>query len=222
MPEHLYDGGVTAWAPAHRADGRWMGWLIPLLCLRLDQASPGVGVVSVKPDLLPALSTLLRTPGAAVLPPHSAVCEAFMRFHFPHSNARVDRILHCDASTFTPAPEIYPVSQLHEKDPLSHWYRLHFDGPVFVAKDERGRVISWAAIKCKSDEVWEMAVVTDASYRHRGLARSVVSRATRFTLDAGRVPMYLHDPVNISSSRVCGALGYQPYGYQFSCECGRQ
>jgi len=220
-PEALYQRGVTLCAPPHREGPRWMGWLIPLTSVRLERAAPGSGVVSVTAARLPALSALLRNTGAELLPPYGEGLSAFIRLHFPHSSTRVDRILRCDAATFTPAPEVFPISQLEETDAQASWYRLHFDGPVFVARDERARIIAWAAIKCKSDEVWEMAVVTNAGYRNRGLARSVVSRATQATLDSGRIPMYLHDLTNTASAKVCGALGYQGYGCQLSCECGR-
>jgi hypothetical protein len=219
--EDFYQGGVTLCAPPHRDSPRWMGWMVPLTCVRVEQALPGAGVVSVTPAHLSALSTLLRDDGAAVLPPHCAGISSFGRQHFPQGSIRVDRILRCDATTFTPAPEVLPISQLAVTDTEFHWYRLHFDGPVFVARDAQGRIISWAAIKCKSDDLWEMAVVTNAGYRNRGLARSVVSRATQASLDADRAPMYLHDLANTASAKVCHALGYQPYGYEVSCECGR-
>ena len=221
LPEALFQGGVSLYAPPHREGPRWMGWLIPLACVRLERALPGAGVVSITPAQFPALSALLGQGGVDVLPPHGEGFAPFIRRHFPHSSTRVDRILRCDAGTFTPAPAVFPVSQLEASDAQFNWYRLHFDGPIFVARDERERIISWAAIKCKSDMIWEMAVVTDAGYRNRGLARSVVSRATQAALDTGRIPMYLHDIANTASSRVCRALGYQPYGYQLSCECGR-
>jgi len=218
----LYQGGVTVCTPSHWDDPRWMGWHIPLLGVRLDQAVPDTGVLSVTPDLLPALLLLLRKENANILPPPSMTIDAFAHRYIPNGCTRIDRILQCDASTFTPAPEVFPVCKLNEDDAQTHWYRLHFDGPVFVACDERRRVVAWSAIKCKSNEVWEMAVLTDAAFRNRGVGRSVVSYATCYTLENGRVPIYLHDTSNVASSHVCRALGYQPYGYQFSCECGRK
>jgi GNAT superfamily N-acetyltransferase len=218
----LYGTGVTLCAPKHRHDPRWMGWITPFIYLRLDTVADNAGVISAPPELLPELTALFPANDTGVVSSRGGVDDTFIRQHFPFSTVRTDNILYCEESSFIPAPEIYPVTQLHEGDSQAHWYRLHFDGPIFVARNERQRIIAWAAIKCKSDDIWEMAVVTDATYRNHGMARSVVSRATRYTLDAGRVPMYMHDPANIPSSRVCRALGYQPYGYQLSCESGRK
>lgn len=220
-PEALYDGGLTLCAPAHREGPRWMGWLIPLECIVLDRARPGAGVISVTPTVAGELSRYLATPGLDVLPPRGEALAPFARAHFPHAFTRVHRILRCDHAGFTPAPEVFPVSLLPDDDLHASWYRLHFDGPIFVARDPHGSIASWAAIKCKAPDVWEMAVVTEARYRGRGLARSVVGCATRAALDAGKVPLYLHDVANRASALVCGALGYRPYGYELTCEGDR-
>jgi predicted GNAT family acetyltransferase len=74
-----------------------------------------------------------------------------------------------------------------------------------------GRLISWAALKLKSARVWEIAVATATDYRGRGYARDVVALATRHTLDAGRIPIYIHDEDNGSSRFVARAVGYQLY-----------
>lgn len=145
----------------------------------------------------------------------------FIRAHFLHGTPKIHRILRGVATSFHAAPEIYPISLLDAVDRQASWYHLHFDGPVFVARDAQNRIAAWAAIKCKSADVWEMAVVTEARYRGMGLAKSVVSRATLAALDAGKVPLYLHEISNQASARVCQALGYQPYGYELTCEGGR-
>jgi len=85
----------------------------------------------------------------------------------------------------------------------------------------RRAIASWAAIKVKSSDVWEMAVATEPPFRNRGLARSVVSRATRAALDAGKVPLYLYDISNHASGKVCAVLGYRHYGYELTFEAGR-
>jgi predicted GNAT family acetyltransferase len=110
---------------------------------------------------------------------------------------------------------------LGNDDIHADWYRMHFDGPVFVARNERGSIAAWAAIKCKSPDIWEMAVATEPQYRGLGLARSVITHATRAAFDAGKQPLYLHDVSNIASAHVCAANGYQPYGYELTCESGR-
>jgi predicted GNAT family acetyltransferase len=72
-------------------------------------------------------------------------------------------------------------------------------------------LISWAALKLKSEHVWEIAVATEADYRGRGYARDVVSAASRFTLEHGRLPIYIHDRDNGTSAFVARAAGYQLY-----------
>ena len=217
----LYNGGVSTCAPAHREAPRWMGWLIPLECITLDRSAPGTGVISVTPTVASDLIKYLYGATTNILPPHGDALTPFIRAHFPHCYPKNHRILQCDYASFTPAPEIFPISLLAEDDIHASWYRLHFDGPIFVARNDKGNIASWAAIKCKSDEIWEMAVVTETRYRGMGLARSVVSRATLAALDAGKVPLYLHDIANTASSRVCLSLGYQHYGYELTCESGR-
>ncbi len=223
-PTALYAGTVAVCNPPHRDAPRWMGWLVPMECIVAQTAPAGSGVISVSPHLSPALAQLLGQPEAhpdAVLPPQGRLLARFALEHLPNAYPKTHCILHCDATTFRPAPEVMPVRELPDDDIHADWYRLHFDGPIFVARNERGSIISWAAIKCKSADIWEMAVVTEHPYRGRGLARSVVSRATRAALDAGKQPLYLHEISNHASAHVCGALGYQPYGYEFTCENGR-
>ncbi len=77
---------------------------------------------------------------------------------------------------------------------------------------------AWAAIKLKSDAVWEIAVVTEAQYRGRGYAKRVVSAATAHILDHGRVPLYIHDRTNRASAHVCRSLGYRVYAETYFCE----
>jgi hypothetical protein len=222
-PDALRDGGLTVCLPAHRAGPRWMGWMVPVDCVRVDGAPPCTGVLSLTPKLEDAYGRFARQrpPAEACLPPDGEATIRFIRESLPTAVPKLHHILLCDAQTFASAPEVFPVRELEPTDPHAEWYRLHFDGPVFVARNEWGSIVSWAALKCKSDDVWEMAVVTDAPYRGKGLAKSVVSRATRAALDAGKLPVYLHDVSNAASARVCRALGYQFYGYELTCEYGR-
>ena len=96
--------------------------------------------------------------------------------------------------------------------------RRRFDGEIFVVSGTRGEIASWAAIKLKSPEVWEIAVVTEAAYRGRGYAKDVVSAATQFILGQGRLALYVHDRTNHASAKVCRSLGYVEYAEEFFCE----
>jgi len=222
-PEDLHAGGVKICAPRHREGPRWMGWLVPLECIALEDAPPGTGVVSVTPYLEGTLRAFLPTVRemADCLPPDGKALVRFARDYLPTGYPKIHAILVCHPETFQPFPETLPVEPLRHDDSQADWFRYHFDGPIFAARGEHGDVASWAAIKCKSHHVWEMAVATEPPYRNRGLARSTVSRATRAALEAGKVPIYLHDVGNAASARVCRALGYQFYGHELTCESGR-
>jgi predicted GNAT family acetyltransferase len=71
--------------------------------------------------------------------------------------------------------------------------------------------VAWAALKVKSGRIWEIAVATEPDYRGRGYARDVVSAASRFSLDQGRLPIYIHDRDNSTSAYVARAVGFQLY-----------
>jgi len=222
-PEALYRGGITVCAPPHREGPRWMGWMVPLECIVTANAIPGTGVISVTPLLADAIFNYIvpSEHPSTYLPPQGRGLFQFAQQHLPAGTPKLHFILSCDGATFQPAPAVFPIDRLKPHDIHADWFLMHFDGPVFVARNDRGGIASWAAIKCKSPEVWEMAVATEMPYRNRGLARSVVSCATEAALEAGKIPLYLHEITNHASARVCTALGYQFYGYELTCEYGR-
>ncbi len=221
--EALYCGGITICAPPHREGARWMGWLVPLECIVAAQAMPGTGVVSITPQLADAMFNYIspNSPAVSYLPPQGKGLLQFAQQHLPAGSPKLHIVLSNDMAHFTPAPAILPITELSPGEQHAEWFRLHFDGPVFVARNEQQAIVSWAAIKCKSREVWEMAVATEPPYRNRGLARSVVSHATAVALQAGKIPLYLHETSNQASARVAATLGFQFYGYELTCEYGR-
>jgi hypothetical protein len=222
-PVALRTGGLAVCAPAHRDGPRWMGWLVPLEVITAVDAPQGTGVISTTSSLQTQLQCFLtrQGPRADLLPPEWWGFWPFIRAALPEISPRVHCVLAGDRGTFTPAPDVFPVTPLREDDANAAWFHFHFDGPVFAARDHQGVIAAWAAIKCKSDDVWEMAVVTEARYRGRGLARSVVSHATRAALDANKVALYLHEVRNDASAHVAHALGYHIYGHELTCEAGR-
>lgn len=221
--DDLYAGRVAVRAPRHREGPRWMGWLVPLEVIVPGDAPPGSGVISVTPFLDSTLRTFLRGECdlETCLPPEGKTLVHFAHDYMPSTLPKYHVILHCPPGCFQPSADVLPVEILSDHDLHAEWYRYHFDGPVFVARGNHGEIASWAAIKVKSPDVWEMAVATEPAYRHKGLARSVVTHATRAALDAGKVALYLHDVTNYASSKVCGALGYQFYGHELTFEAGR-
>jgi predicted GNAT family acetyltransferase len=116
-----------------------------------------------------------------------------------------------DTSTFTPSSTEDRAEHIAEDDPAALHLRTRFDGAIFGVRGPHGRLVSWAALKLKSDRVWEIAVATEADYRGRGFARDVVSAAARFTLDMRRLPIYIHDRDNGTSAFIARAIGFQLY-----------
>ncbi len=207
-PEVARAGGVHVRPEPRRASVAWRGFTMPLVALSF----PDGAVVAVRPDLegrlkeemgsdvrLPLLdaAALRRLRRAADrLAPHSFTLLGFAR-------ATDDR-------SIQPRPpsnaELIP-----NDDPAALHLRHRFDGPIFGVRGPRGRLVSWAALKLKSDEVWEVAVTTEPDYRGRGYARDTVSAATAHTLEQGRTPLYIHDHDNTTSGFVARSLGYQVY-----------
>jgi hypothetical protein len=116
-----------------------------------------------------------------------------------------------DAATFAPSNTIQRAEHISDDDPAALHLRTRFDGAIFGVRGSHGRLVSWAALKLKSDRIWEVAVATEADYRGRAYARDVVSAAARFTLDRGRLPTYIHDRDNGASAFVARATGFQLY-----------
>lgn len=81
----------------------------------------------------------------------------------------------------------------------------------------RGEPVSHAFVIWQSDRWAEIGVFTRDDFRGRGYARAVVSALTAELLDQGLSPLYVYDPANTASERVCLALGYYPVARQFSC-----
>ena len=142
----------------------------------------------------------------------------------PYIYSLSGHVLYCDPSTFRPfsAAPSGPARPLAERldpaDRRAQELRRRFDGEIFVVNGARGEIASWAAIKLKHDEVWEIAVVTEAAYRGRGYAREVVSAATEYILLQGRLALYVHDRTNHASAKVCRSLGFVEYAEEFFCE----
>jgi len=107
---------------------------------------------------------------------------------------------------------------MSDADTAALHLRTRFDGAIFGVRGPHGRLVSWAAIKLISETVWELAVATEPDYRGRGFARDAVAAATRFTLEQGRLPIYIHDRDNSTSGFVARALGFQLYCEIVLCE----
>ncbi len=213
-PALLEQPGVHVIPSERRTRPGWGGYTIPILAL----ATPGGGVVSVRPDLVErtrgqlALLTTGRPIGAAEFTRLQQVSRATI----PYAYSLSGFVLYTDREYFQPRPS--RALPIERNDPRGADLRRRFDGEIFAIFGIRGEIASWSAIKLKSDVVWEIAVVTDAAYRGQGLAKEVVSAATAYILEQGRTALYVHDRNNHASARVCRSLGYVEYAEEFFSE----
>ena len=187
---------------------------VPILAL----STPYGGIVSSRPDLLERVRSGLG-PTATDRPLGPA---EFTRLHqlarlaIPYAYSLSGHVLYTDAEHFQPRSS--RAVQLDRRDVRGTDLRRRFDGEIFVIWSVRGEIASWSAIKLKSPDVWEIAVVTEAPFRGQGLAKEVVSAATAYILEQGRMALYVHDRTNLASAKVCRSLGYVEYAEEFFSE----
>jgi GNAT superfamily N-acetyltransferase len=213
-PELFLRPGVHLLPISARTRAGWGGYTVPLFAL----ATPAGGVVSCRPDLFEPVAKELGQE-----PPDEPLGEsAFERLRrisrkaIPYAYSLSGYTLYVDREHFRPCHQL--AQRLSRGDSRGYDLRRRFDGEIFVIRGNRNEIAAWAAIKLKSSDVWEIAVVTEAPYRGRGYAKQVVSAATQYILDNGRLALYVHDRTNHASARVCRSLGYLEYAEEFFCE----
>jgi RimJ/RimL family protein N-acetyltransferase len=210
----LEQPGIHVVPSERRGRPGWGGYTVPILAL----STPRGGVVSTRPDLADRIRALLafsqtgRPLGAAEFERLQQVTRAAV----PYAYSLSGHVLFADLDRFQPRAS--RAQRLERTDPRGADLRRRFDGEVFAIRGTRGDVASWAAIKLKSDDIWEIAVVTEPPYRGQGLAKEVVSAATAYILDQGRLALYVHDRTNLASAKVCRSLGYAEYAEEYFCE----
>ena len=213
-PSLFSEPGLHILPSERRTRPGWGGYTVPILALSTGTG----GIVSARPDLLDRVRN-----GLGPTPPDRPLGAAeFTRLHqvarlaVPYAYSLSGHVLYTDAEHFQPRPT--RATRLDRYDPRGTDLRRRFDGEIFVVWSVRGEIASWSAIKLKSDDVWEIAVVTEAPFRGQGLAKEVVSAATAHILDQGRLALYVHDRTNLASARVCRSLGYVEYAEEFFSE----
>ncbi|MBA2449678.1 MAG: GNAT family N-acetyltransferase [Chloroflexi bacterium] len=205
--------GLHVVASARRVRPGWGGYTVPLLAL----STSGGGVVSVRPDVLDRVRVELASRTEETLgEPHFERLRRIAQSVVPYAYNLSGYVLFADADHFQRLSS--RAEQVDRRDSRAADLRRRFDGEIFAVRTTRGDIVSWAAIKLKSDEVWEIAVVTEPSYRGQGLAKEVVSSATDYIISQGRTSLYVHDRTNAASARVCRSLGYVEYAEQFFSE----
>lgn len=208
-PERARRGGVHLLSTASRGLPSWHGFTLPIVGLSF---APGA-VIACRPDLVERLRAEL---GSDV---HQSSLDGagFRRLWRAVQHCTPDAFTlagdfrAADASSFSPSSTMARAELIAEDDAAGLHLRTRFDGAIFGVRGPHGRLVSWAALKLKSDTIWELAVATEADYRGRGYARDVVSAAAAHTFDHGRLPIYIHDRDNGTSSFVARATGFQLY-----------
>jgi GNAT superfamily N-acetyltransferase len=202
-------GGVHLLSEAQRGLPAWHGFTLPIVALSF---APGA-VVACRPDLVERLQAELGSDlhqpyldGPALRRLWRAVQHCT-----PNGFTLAGDFRAVDVATFVPSEHIERAEFIAVEDAAALHLRTRFDGAIFGVRGPHGRLVSWAALKLKSERVWEIAVATEPDYRGRGLARDVVAAAARFSLDRGRVPIYIHDRDNSTSGFVARAIGFQLY-----------
>lgn len=213
-PALLTAPGVHVVPSQRRARPGWAGYNVPITSI----STVSGGIISVAPSILEKVRRELAPidwsapVGAAELERLRPVARRLV----PYAFCLNGHVLYCDEDSFRPVHG--DAEHLQRDDPTGRELCSRFDGEIFVVRGARNRIASWAALKLKSDDVWEIAVVTEAPYRQHGYAKQVVSAATEYILRQGRIALYVHDRTNLASSRVCRGLGYIEYAEQFFCE----
>ena len=211
--ELLREPGLHVLRIEGRARPSWGGYTVPLFAVSTAEG----GVVSCRPDLVERVQRELRGTWRGVL--DAEALDALRRVGrqaVPYAYSLNGYALTVQSSDFRPMDGA--AERLLPSDPRGRDLRRRFDGEIFVVNGSRGEIAAWSAIKLKADDVWEIAVVTEAPYRGRGYAKQVVSAATRHILDSHRAPLYVHDRANHASARVCRSLGYREYAEVYFCE----
>jgi len=169
----------------------------------LGVASPGGSVLSVPPEVAPAVRALGTTLdavasgiGAALGKPGGTMFQG--AFRWSDQPAQLP-----DAGIWLPA-----------EDPRIPSWLVPFGGDVLVALDDDQHYMAGVGIKRHDHYGHELAVGTEPAYRGRGLARNLVAQAARWTLHSGAVPTYLHEFSNIASARAADAAGFPDRGWK--------
>lgn len=194
------EGRVTVVGSSTRETPGWNGQVQPFLGVADGERA----VLSVPPsvaDRVRALGENLDAPG------YGAALAAALGLP--------DRLLGRAVFRWTAAPRRLdePGVWLEPGDQRMPTWLRPFNGGVLVAFDEDGLYAAGVGLKRHDAAGCELAVVTEAAHRGRGLARALVAQAARDVLARGAIPTYLHDPGNTASARTAEAAGFPDRGW---------
>jgi GNAT superfamily N-acetyltransferase len=190
--------GLTVVGSALRTRPGWDGSVREVIGVR----NPAGGVLSVQPDAAVTVREAVRTwdevpaslPAALGRPAARAFAGVFRWSTEPADLP--------DAGEWVPATDPQVPPWLHP-----------FGGEALIAFVD-GEYAAGVGIKRHNPAGMEISVGTAEAHRGRGLAARLVAQAARWIIDAGAVPIYLHDPANIASDRTALRAGFPDHGWQ--------
>lgn len=207
LDAHL-DIWLGAWPPSkalqvvaapQRTEPGWDGAIHRIVGV----ASPGGAVLSVPPEVAPAVRALGSTLdavasgiGGALGKPGGTMFQGAFRW--------------CEQPAQLPDAGIW----LPAEDPRIPAWLVPFGGEVLVALDDDQHYMAGVGIKRHDRYGQELAVGTEPAYQGRGLARKLVAQAARRILQRGAVPTYLHAFSNIASAHAADAAGFPDRGWK--------
>ena len=189
--------GLTVIGTSLRTRPGWDGSVREIVGVR----APAGGVLSVPPDAAEAVRDAVRSwddlaslPAAVGRPAAQAFAGVFRWSTEP--------------ATLPDAGEWVPVS-----DPRVPPWLHPFGGDALIAFAD-GEYAAGVGIKRHNPAGMEISVGTEEAHRGQGLAARLVAQAARWIIDAGAVPIYLHDPANVASDRTALRAGFPDRGWQ--------
>ncbi len=215
-PALLRGSGVVVVPTPRRLAPEWHDWIAPLIGVAPTRA--GGIVFSCTPELAgPLQRTLDQLPRTAV-PFGGRWLEAVRGVAATVPGVTWSRrLIHvADRLSFRPYG-LDPSVRIERWEVGEHpdsWLSQAFDGPRFVIRTPQGEVVAWAGLKQKSEEAWEIAAMTQAPYRGRGLATLLTAAATTEILARGHLALWVADLDNKSAQQLVERLGFRPYGEQ--------
>lgn len=83
-----------------------------------------------------------------------------------------------------------------------------------------GLPVSFCAVACKSDTLWDISIHTAEAYRRRGLAGAAVAFLASRMRDRGKSAVWGAHSHNVASRTLAGKLGFERVGRLFLFENG--
>jgi GNAT superfamily N-acetyltransferase len=217
-PALLRGSGVVVVPTPRRHAPEWHNWIAPFLGVAPVRA--GGCVLSCIPELGDPLQRALDQLPRTAVPFAARWLEAVrgVATSVPGVTWSRRTIHVADHVSFRPYG-LDPSVRIERWEVGEHpesWLSQAFDGPRYVIRAPRGEVVAWAGLKRKSDEAWEIAAMTQAPYRGRGLATLLTAAATTEILARGHLALWVADLDNTSAQQLVERLGFRLYGEQIA------